>query len=284
MTSLLCFDDSNPLDQGLSEPRIETIRKGRWLQIGAPSGLEWTRVHLPVPGLSAKLIGFRIIQLTDMHLTSRWWRVYEELHRCVNENPPDLLLCTGDFVEYKWSRQRTLPILERFINGFTSRLGFWGILGNHDGDLLLPHLMTYRLNMINNQRTIIETGTDPIELIGLPSANRLDLDDDFLRSMPARQPGLLRILLQHYPDQISRTKQLEPDMIFAGHTHGGQICLPGGRAIISHDSLPKQFASGVHRLESTWLIVSRGLGFATMPVRTFCSPQVMEVVLAAKKG
>jgi uncharacterized protein len=214
-----------------------------------------------------------------MHLTTRWWRAYDELHKCVNENPPDLLICTGDFVEYKWNRKRTLPILQRFVDGLNARLGLWGILGNHDGDLLLPHLITYRLHLINGSRTILETGADPIELIGVPSANKADLDDEFLHSLPPREPGRLRIILQHYPDQIRRTKMLEPDMIFAGHTHGGQICLPGGRPIITHDSLPRKFASGAHRFDNTWLIVSRGLGFASMPVRLFCAPQVLEVVL-----
>jgi len=70
--------------------------------------------------------------------------------------------------------------------------------------------------------------------------------------------------------------------VLAGHTHGGQICLPGGWPIITHDTLPRRYAQGVHRWKDSWLIVSRGIGFSSIPLRTWCSGQVMEIVLVAR--
>jgi predicted MPP superfamily phosphohydrolase len=262
-----------------SEPRIEIIRPGRWLYLNSPDGFERVRVELPIANLSSRLNGLRILHLTDLHLRPHWWPAYDELHQITRDNPPDLILCTGDFVEHTWKRRRTLPVLQRFIDGLTSRLGVWGILGNHDGDFLMPLLVNFRLHILNRARTLIEANGDAIELIGVPGVHRLDLDDEFLRSLPPRDPGRLRIVMQHYPDQIRRTQNLDADLVLAGHTHGGQICLPGGRPIITHDSLPKGFASGVHRFGKSWMIVGRGLGFATLKVRAFCAPQVVEVVL-----
>jgi uncharacterized protein len=268
-----------PLEAAPLQPRIEIVRPGRWLQIGSPSGFEWTRVELPIANLSPKLAGFRIVQVTDLHLKSRWWDAYDELHKLVNQRPPDLILCTGDFVEHKWSRKLTLPTLRRFVEGLNARLGIWGILGNHDGDLLAPHIIDFRLNLLNRARTILETNDDAIELIGTPGVHRWDLDDEFLTALPPRDPDRPRIVLQHYPDQIRRTEALGADIVFAGHTHGGQCCLPGGIPIITHDSLPRRFASGVHRFGRSWMIVGRGLGYASLPMRTFCPGQVMEILL-----
>ena len=68
------------------------------------------------------LSGFRILHLTDLHLTRHWWPAYDELHNLVRENPPNVILCTGDFVDHTWKRRRTLPVLRRFIDGLSARL------------------------------------------------------------------------------------------------------------------------------------------------------------------
>jgi predicted MPP superfamily phosphohydrolase len=67
--------------------------------------------------------------------------------------------------------------------------------------------------------------------------------------------------------------------MLAGHTHGGQACLPGGIPIIRHDTLPRRYCRGVNRLFDTWLVVSRGMGFATRQFRVFCPAEVVELVL-----
>ena len=91
---------------------------------------------------------------------------------------------------------------------------------------------------------------------------------------------LPRIVLAHYPDLITSSAAMRPDLYLAGHTHGGQICLPGGRAILTHDHLPRHLCKGAHELgDGTCLVVNRGLGFATIPLRMFCPAEVIEIVL-----
>ena len=96
---------------------------GAWLYLVSPAGFERTRVHVPIPGLSEKLAGFRILHLTDLHLTRRWFGAYDELHAILREDPPDLILCTGDYVEHKWQQHHALPTLERFIAGLSAAGG-----------------------------------------------------------------------------------------------------------------------------------------------------------------
>jgi predicted MPP superfamily phosphohydrolase len=105
------------------------------------------------------------------------------------------------------------------------------------------------------------------------------LDVDFVNSIPARRSGALRIVLSHFPDQLLRTRSLAPDLFLAGHTHGGQICLPGGWPILRHDSLPRRLCKGIHQVEKTWLVVGRGLGTTNLHIRLFCPPEVLEIQL-----
>ena len=90
----------------------------------------------------------------------------------------------------------------------------------------------------------------------------------------------VRIALSHYPDTILCTEFLKPDLYLCGHTHGGQICLPGRIPILRHDKLPRRLCSGVHRFHDTWMITSRGFGFSSMvPLRVFCPAEVGEITL-----
>jgi len=88
-------------------------------------------------------------------------------------------------------------------------------------------------------------------------------------------------VLSHYPDAIIKLQKFDvmPDLLFAGHTHGGQVCLPGGMPILRHDTLPRRYCSGVHRFGGAWLVVSRGMGFSSYAIRVFCPAEVVEVVL-----
>ena len=234
-----------------------------------------------MPGLASQFDGFRIVQLTDVHLLPSWWRAYDRLIERLQSDPPDLLILTGDLLEYKINQGPSLPTLERFLHGLRARLGVWVILGNHDGDLLGPHIKRFGANLINGRfvRLADDQRGGFLELIGSPGVLRGDSEDAIIAITPPRAANSLRVLMSHYPDTIRELHVLQPDLMLAGHTHGGQACLPGGFPIIRHDSLPRRYCKGVNRLMDTWLVVSRGMGFATRQFRVFCPTEVIELVL-----
>ena len=108
---------------------------------------------------------------------------------------------------------------------------------------------------------------------------REDFDPVFLHSLGAKPPNTVRIVLSHYPDLIRNIGFLEADLYLTGHTHGGQICFPGRIPIIRHDSLSMKFITGINRFQQTWLVVNRGLGFSSVPIRLFCPAEVIEIRL-----
>jgi predicted MPP superfamily phosphohydrolase len=247
-------------------------------------GFEWNRVRLPVPELPPPLSGLKIAHLSDLHLRGFWSKAYDQLIDRIETAQPDLVLITGDFIDDKHDHRPALPILKRFIPRLKARLGVFGILGNHDVDFITPYLAELGVNMIEAGFASLQADGDAkIELIGLPGVSRADLDAYFITSLPSKAPGALRIVLSHYPDHVRRVRPLRADLFLAGHTHGGQCCLPGGWPIIKHDALPRRLCRGVNRYDGTWLVVSRGLGFAGfLPARVFCPAEAIEITLVTR--
>jgi predicted MPP superfamily phosphohydrolase len=290
--------DANPaiLDRPApAEAAAETTRitptaqpwRGPWVELGSIKRFEWNRYELPVAALPPALEGLRILHLTDIHINSAWYPAMDELLRRVQHDPPDLLFITGDFVENKYDARNALPLVERFVDGLRSRFGVYAITGNHDGDFIAARVARLGVKILPiGSPTRVSVRGAQVELIGLAGLTRQDADvQDILniqpRDMDGRGPCLPRMVLSHYPDALVRLQQhdVSPDLHFAGHTHGGQVCLPGGVPILRHDTLPRRYCHGVHRLGDSWLIVSRGMGYSSYPIRMFCPAEVVEVIL-----
>lgn len=256
--------------------RIAVDQPAPMVCLGLPSAIEWKRAELPIAGLNPRLSGTRLIHLSDLHLRNRWCRGYDDLIDRINQSAPDLLVITGDFVEDKRDYRPAWPMLRRFISPLRARLGIFGVLGNHDSDMLGVHLASVGVQLIEHRRILVGDG---LELIGFPGVERIDLDRDFVDTLPAKSPSHARIALCHYPDLFNLVRPADPDLYLCGHTHGGQVCLPGGWPLLTHSRAPRRFARGIHRRDRTWFVVNRGLGSGNIPVRIFCPPEVMEIEL-----
>ncbi|HEY7115185.1 MAG TPA: metallophosphoesterase, partial [Tepidisphaeraceae bacterium] len=143
-------------------------RRGPSFMFRGVVGFEWTRVRAPVPGLARELEGFRFIHLSDLHLRSYWSRGYNDLIDAVERSAADLLLITGDFIDNKHDFRGGLRQLERLLPRLKSRLGMYGILGNHDVDLVQPYIRSMGVNLINGGRVVLGSGGSKLELIGFP--------------------------------------------------------------------------------------------------------------------
>lgn len=258
-----------------------TRRRGPWLQVLTPQGFEFNHVEIALPRLPAGLDGFRVLHLSDPHLTGRWFKAYDALIEQVNEARPDVVCFTGDLVDNRWDATAAMPVAERFTRAIRGRLGTFAIIGNHDGDLLGPHVVRWGWTLLHPGVAEVRMPDGAtVEFVGLPCVARKDVTPRLLRRIPSRRDGAARVLLSHYPDHLEpAAAAAEADLILAGHTHAGQVCLPGGRPIITHDGLPRSMSSGLHRVDGRWLLISRGFGFASYPIRLFAPAEVAVVTL-----
>jgi predicted MPP superfamily phosphohydrolase len=254
-------------------------RVGPWLMLDSLAGYEWNRIELTISDLPSALNGARIVHLTDLHLKRKWRPEHQDLIERLNQNPPELILITGDFVDDKRDYRTALPTLERLIGGLPGASQVFAILGNHDTDLLEPRLIAMGVPVIIHRRVDATVRGLPVEIIGLPGPDRMDLSDRFVSAMPLRRGGVPRIVLCHYPDLIGGLRRWSADLYLAGHTHGGQICLPNGWPPMTHDALPRRLCKGAHDVNGTCMVVGRGFGFTTMPVRLWCPAEIVEIEL-----
>jgi uncharacterized protein len=282
--------ESSPLGASRSGEHWKTIRsglrqkvtpRGPWLQYFDAVGFEWNTFELAIHELPAALHGFRILQLADVHVRTYWPSAYDDLIDHVRADVPDLILFTGDMVQDKLNPAPALPIARRLVSALSARCGLYAIRGNHDLSIWQTSFVGTPLRFIDGQRLLLNSNGANVELIGVPGPERKNLTDEFIATIPAKTPRVPRIMMSHFPDHIRRLESLGPDVYMAGHTHGGQVCLPFGWPIMRHDSLPVEMSKGVHRLAHSWFIVSRGFGFSDTPVRLFCPAEVVEMRLIA---
>ncbi|GIW77328.1 MAG: metallophosphoesterase [Phycisphaerae bacterium] len=251
-----------------------------WLEVGKIRRLKFPEYRLPVPNLPEVMEGLTILHLSDLHVHRTWMPAWDQLHLRIQESPPDLIVVTGDWVDCKHDHRPALPLLEHFIGGLQARLGVWGILGNHDGDLLPLRNRQGHVRLLCNERARLEQDGVVLELIGLHGVHPLDaVDRSLFELVGETRPDTLRIVLSHFPARVLELAEMGVELVLSGHTHGGQICLPGGIPILTHDALPRRFARGVHRIGNTWLVTSRGCGFSKYPLRIFCPAEAIWVQL-----
>jgi predicted MPP superfamily phosphohydrolase len=261
-------------------PTVTQAAPGPRWQWRGPSEFVWKRVTLLVANLAPALHGLRILHLSDFHTRRYWPPAYDTLLARIAADPPDLILFTGDFVESRRNHLPAVPHVKRLVAGLRARLGCYGTLGNHDLYHFAPHLDDTNVTLLEGARHVLDVGDGgaAIELIGFPGVDRTDLTEDFLRSLPReRVDGALRVVMSHFPDHLPRAEFLAADLFLTGHTHGGQVCLPGGHPIITHCRLPRALARGIHRVGPTWLVVNHGLGFSGLPLRLLCPSEVVEI-------
>jgi predicted MPP superfamily phosphohydrolase len=136
-----------------------------------------------------------------------------------------------------------------------------------------------------NESVILEHAGAELELIGLHGVHPHDSDPSVIKGILGPKPaGRVRVVLSHFPGRVMSLAGSAVDLVLSGHTHGGQVCLPGGVPIMTHDHLPRRFARGAHRIEQTWLVTSRGCGFSKFALRVFCPAEAIEILLVPQSA
>ena len=188
---------------------------------------------------------------------------------------PDVLLLGGDFVSVRASYiDRLAPLLANIEAPF----GKLAVLGNHDlradHALVVKELEGAGIRMIKNDRITLAAPFDDITICGL---------DDPTRGEPHAGLAMdgvdgIRIVLMHSPEGLTAIGERRFDLAFAGHTHGGQVALPSGRPVlVPGGHLNRVYCSGIFHIGSNpagTLLVSRGVGCSTIPLRLFAAPEV----------
>ncbi len=240
-----------------------------------PRHVTLTPHDVAVPDLAAGLEGFRILQVSDVHL-------YDGLHlparramALAEGSRPDVTLLTGDLVE----RHSQLANLRPLIDGCRGRLATLVVIGNWEYAAgISPALLARTVEaagaelLLNSSRVVVSDGASLV-FVGLddPRAGHAD-PDKALAAAPAGIPAVWTFHAPVIADRLSPDRYPRPTFIAAGHTHGGQIRFPLLPPVTPPGS--GRFVSGWYRDSFAPLYVSRGVGTTAVRARFLCPPEV----------
>lgn len=221
--------------------------------------------------LPAAFDGFRILQLTDLHA---------DLHpgfpdavlAAVDGLEYDLVVVTGDFRTSTFGDATGATAAScRILSALEPPV--YAVLGNHDFLNKLPPLEAAGVRFLLNECVLIERGGQCLCLAGIDDPNFYkthDLD----RALKGVPVDACKVLLSHSPEVHAGAAERGIDLLLAGHTHGGQICLPGGIVVMHDGTSPRKVLSGAWRSGSLQGYTSRGTGATGLPARLNCPAEV----------
>ena len=231
-----------------------------------------TEATLPVSGLPPALDGLRIGLLTDIHHSHLVPAAdVTEAVAVAMKAHADLIVLGGDYVTYG-DRDYVEPVAE-LLSPLEAPNGVFAILGNHDDDRDMPAaLARRRFVVLKDQRTRVQIRGEMVDLAGIRFWTRRVSDI----AKVLKGSGETVLLLAHDPRRLVEAAALNVPAVLSGHTHGGQIVMPGVGAI-ARTRFP--ILQGLGHRENTSIFVSRGIGTVYVPVRINCPPEVAVITL-----
>jgi len=215
--------------------------------------------------------GFTILQLSDLHVDMNE-RAMERLAALLQDVDYDLCVLTGDYRAQTFGPyDAALAGMERICSCLKKPV--YGVLGNHDTICMVPGLEEMGVRMLLNECATIEHDNARIYLAGIDDAHfyRADNIEKAASAIPTDQ---LSILLSHTPEIYLQAAHADFDVLLSGHTHGGQICLPGGIPITLDSVLPRRMGAGAWGYHNMIGYTSVGAGSSVVPVRFNCPPEI----------
>ena len=248
---------------------------GVW-PIAVRNSMQYTVVEheVPIPHLPKSFEGFRILHLSDLHIEG----MVDKGQSLISAIAPlhyDLCVLTGDYRFRTFGNyDKTLILMKSLTEHIHAPFGISGILGNHDWLEMVPGLEACGIRMLMNEAHPIEKGHEAIWLLGLDDVHYYETGD-LDKAVKHAPPEAVRLLLVHSPEIIPQAAEAGMDLYLCGHSHGGQICLPGGIPMLTHCRCPRPYKAGKWQYDSLRGYTSRGVGTSLFPIRLFCQPEII---------
>ena len=242
-----------------------------WRGISNAAKVDIRHNHIGSPNLPKAFDGFTIVQLSDLHVEMSE-AAMERVIDLLGEAHYDICVLTGDY------RGRTCGPYDTTLVGMARvRAGLkgpiYGVLGNHDTICMVPGLEAMGIRMLLNESDVIERSGQRLHLGGIDDAHFYGMDN-IEKAAVAIPHDEFSILISHTPEVYRQAAHAAFNVLLSGHTHGGQICLPGGIPITLDSVLPRSMGSGAWKYHDMIGYTSVGAGSSVVPVRFNCPPEI----------
>ncbi len=244
----------------------------------------WVRVRtldVSIPGLGAAFDGYRIAQLSDLHIGGLWSadRAQRWVHR-LEALDVDLVALTGDYVTHGTAFHQDIAAV---LGAMRGRDGAVAVMGNHDyfgdGEHLVGLLRARGVTVLRNERRVLRRGDDALDLVGIDDtwSRRSDVG----RALAGRARDLPLVALAHDPSLFAALAAGGAALVLSGHTHWGQIAVPFLATRYNISRLSYRHHAGLYRDGAAVLYVSPGLGTTGPPLRLGAPPEITVLRLHA---
>ena len=238
------------------------------------------RVEIKIKGLPESLKGFRMAQITDLHVGSMiTGKFVERVTKKIQKLNADMLFFTGDAAD------GSVQSYGKHLNSLTEihpKYGKYFVTGNHEyysdmnGWLQLIEGLGFKILVNESQNIIVNDAT--IMITGIPDRSGRHFSSFHKTDMEKAVGGMnssdLKILLAHQPGDVEHATKYEFDLQLSGHTHGGQY-FPFSLLV----QMAHPFLKGLHKRENTWVYINQGTGYWGPPLRIGTEPEITEIVL-----
>ena len=241
-----------------------------------PEWLEVTHRTVNLRGWPPAFDGLRVAHLTDLHHSPVV--PLEYLERCVNrvnDERPDLVALTGDYITLGKRKEFIEPVAAA-MGKLRAPLGVFATLGNHDvwvdAPLVQQALARHGCTVLRNRGTAVARDGGRLGVVGLGDlwTEEVNFAQGF-RGVPEGRPSLI---LMHNPDSFEDWPAGHPGFILAGHTHGGQVAIPGYGPPFVPSRYGNKYARGFFQRADAAMYVNRGVGTAVLAVRFMVRPEI----------
>lgn len=247
--------------------------------VSALSPVAVSRVRVAIDRLAKAKAGYRIVQISDVHVGPTIGRAFiEDVVARINALKPDLIAITGDLVDGSVEElaEHVAP-----LGQLQAKDGVFFVTGNHEyysgADAWIAHLGKLGVRVLRNEHVQIG-GADGFDLAGVDDASSHGTltghGPDLKKALAGRDSSRACVLLAHQPRGIELADSLGVDLQLSGHTHGGQM-IPWNFLV----RLQQPFIAGLHKLARVQIYVSRGTGYWGPPMRVGAPAEITEIEL-----
>lgn len=241
-------------------------------------------VALHCPDLPAAFDGYRLLHLTDLHL-DLCPGLEEAITEAVAACPADACVMTGDYrAATHGPHHPALAALGRLLRAVQAPDGIFATLGNHDCAAMAAPMEDMGIAVLANDAVWLRRDGARLRLVGLDDVHTFytPLATAALEDHAPSADGVFSLALVHSPDMAGAAAALGFGAYLCGHTHGGQICLPGGRPLVTHLDAHHDLVRGEWRVGGMAGYTSCGAGASAVPLRYFTRSEVTRITLRRK--